>query len=96
MSRPPAYLDVREPQVHFDTQAKRWIWEDEDGVEFEWHGQAPKGGDGHDKDAAGSSAAPERITQGGWIRVIGDDEMAKQQEGYRVVGVDEHVGGEFG
>ena len=70
MGRPPAYLDVSDAQVHFDTQSKRWIWEDDSGIEYEWHGQEPS------KEAASDA----RITAGGWVRVIGDDEMAKQQD----------------
>ena len=87
--RPPAYLDVRDAAVHYDKQSQRWIWEDDKGAEFEWHGEAPSQ---EIVDAANTESETTRITRGGWIKVIGDDEVAKQQEIYRVDGVDEHVG----
>lgn len=87
--RPPAFLDVRDAAVHYDKQSQRWIWEDDRGAEFEWHGEAPSQ---EIVDAANTESETTRITRGGWIKVIGDDEVAKQQEIYRVDGVDEHVG----
>lgn len=83
MAGPPAHLDVRDAQVHMDTQTQRWVWEDNDGAEYEWHGRAPRPG-------ADDIA---RVTDGAWVRVISEAEIAKQQEVYRVAGVDEHVRG---
>ncbi|KAL4401393.1 U2-type spliceosomal complex [Malassezia pachydermatis] len=78
MSGPPTYLDVGEAEVHLDRKTNKWIWENENGDEYEWHGRVPP------KEA--SSKKPERITQGGWMKVISDQDMAKQQEVYRVDG----------
>ncbi|WFD18457.1 hypothetical protein MCAP1_000660 [Malassezia caprae] len=81
MAGPPAHLDVRDEQVHMDTQTQRWVWEGNDGVEYEWHGRAPRPGA---DDAM-------RVTDGAWVRVISEADIAKQQEVYRVAGVDEHT-----
>lgn len=81
MAGPPAHLDVQDAQVHMDTQTQRWVWEGEDGVEYEWHGRAPRP----------ESDEASRVTDGAWVRVISEAEIAKQQEVYRVAGVDEHV-----
>lgn len=81
MAGPPPHLDVRDAQVHMDTQTQRWLWEGEDGAEYEWHGHAPRPGD----------EETSRVSNGAWVRVISEAEMAKQQEVYRVAGVDENV-----
>ena len=87
--RPPAYLDVRDAAVHYDKQSQGASREADSGRAEELHGVAPSE---EFVPAAYTEAETTRITRGGWIRVIGDDEVAKQQEIYRVDGVDEHVG----
>ena len=74
---PPAYLDPEDPSVHLDKQTQRWVWEDENGREHEWHGKAPNG---------------TRVSEGRWMPVISEEDIAKQAEVYRVAGVDDTVG----
>ena len=63
--------------VHLDKQTQRWVWEDENGREHEWHGKAPNG---------------TRVSEGRWMPVISEEDIAKQAEVYRVAGVDDTVG----
>lgn len=77
MAGAPEYLDPSEAEVHYDQQMQKWVREEPDGTEWEWHGQAPEG------DA--------RTSAGRWLPVIGAKQISMQQEGYRVPGMDEHV-----
>lgn len=77
MAEPPAYLDPSEEAVHMDQTTRQYIWEHGESV-WEWHGAPPHGEE-------------RRVTQGRWIKAIGEDELHKQQEVYSVAGVDESV-----